>query len=362
MDSWRWIKIYSLNTYIFFILFSFSFLGKGLFANLESEDLNRFIKDSFSLGNELYVTNFSSAQPKLTDWMKNNRKILGDNPTVRYQSFFLSNNFEYVISGSLKNLEFITFQLYSLKNSENIPTNAISTRDFKYIQDNKFELIVSPKMYLQKNTLQTSSNDYILIIREFYKNDLLKDEFPSSVKIKEIYDIKNKEDLNLNISSQKITDFIEGVIIATFNLYEQLKGSSNAEIENKYKLALFPTKDNYYEGEVVELNDDEIYEITVYNLPQNLNFIWTFYNIFSRTPDYKKYNIYLNNYNTEYTSNNSYKFYLSKYKINNLKNNLETGGYSRGVLSLRITEKNIPDNFDYSIRKIKIKEVKDICH
>lgn len=325
--------------------------------NLESEDLNKFIADSFSLGNELYITNFSSTHPKLTDWMKNNRKILGDNPTVRYQSFFLSNDFEYVISGSLKNLEFITFQLYSLKNDENIPTNIVSTQDFKHIQDNNFELIVSPKLYLQKNTLQTSSNDYILIIREFYKTDLLKDKFPSSIKIKEIHDIKYKKDFNSNISPKKITNFIQGIIVSTFNLYEQLKGSSNAEIENKYKLALFPTKGNYYEGEIIELNDDEIYEITVYNLPQNLNFIWTFYNIFSRTPDYKKYDVYLNNYNTKYLSNTNYKFYLSKYKIYSLKNNLETGGYSRGILSLRITEKNIPDNFDYSIRKIKINQV-----
>lgn len=325
--------------------------------NLENEELNKFILDSFSLGNELFVTNFSSTQPKLTNWMKNNRKILGDNPTVRYQSFFLSKNLEYLISGSLKNLEFITFQLYSLKNNENIPTNVISTRDFKYIEDSSFELIVSPKLYLQKNILQTSSNDYILIIREFYKNDSLKDNFPSNIKVKEIRNIKDKKNFNLNISPQKITDFIQGIIVSTFNLYEQLKGSSNAEIENKYKLALFPTKGNYYEGEVIELNDDEIYEITVYNLPQNLNFIWTFYNIFSRTPDYKKYNIYLNNYNVKYCSKNSFKFYLSKYKINNLKNNLETGGYSRGVLSLRITEEKIPDNFDYSIRKIKINQV-----
>lgn len=325
--------------------------------NLENEELNKFILDSFSLGNELFVTNFSSTQPKLTNWMKNNRKILGDNPTVRYQSFFLSKNLEYLISGSLKNLEFITFQLYSLKNNENIPTNVISTRDFKYIEDSSFELIVSPKLYLQKNILQTSSNDYILIIREFYKNDSLKDNFPSNIKVKEIRNIKDKKNFNLNISPQKITDFIQGIIVSTFNLYEQLKGSSNAEIENKYKLALFSTKGNYYEGEVIELNDDEIYEITVYNLPQNLNFIWTFYNIFSRTPDYKKYNIYLNNYNVKYCSKNSFKFYLSKYKINNLKNNLETGGYSRGVLSLRITEEKIPDNFDYSIRKIKINQV-----
>lgn len=325
--------------------------------NLENEELNKFILDSFSLGNELFVTNFSSTQPKLTNWMKNNRKILGDNPTVRYQSFFLSKNLEYLISGSLKNLEFITFQLYSLKNNENIPTNVISTRDFKYIEDSSFELIVSPKLYLQKNILQTSSNDYILIIREFYKNDSLKDNFPSNIKVKEIHNIKDKKNFNLNISPQKITDFIQGIIVSTFNLYEQLKGSSNAEIENKYKLALFPTKGNYYEGEVIELNDDEIYEITVYNLPQNFNFIWTFYNIFSRTPDYKKYNIYLNNYNVKYCSKNSFKFYLSKYKINNLKNSLETGGYSRGVLSLRITEEKIPDNFDYSIRKIKINQV-----
>lgn len=325
--------------------------------NLENEELNKFILDSFSLGNELFITNFSSTQPKLTDWMKNNRKILGDNPTVRYQSFFLSNNLEYIISGSLKNLEFITFQLYSLKNNENIPTNVISTRDFKYIEDSNFELIVSPKLYLQKNMLQTSLNDYILIIREFYKTDSLKDNFTSNIKIKEIHNIKDKKNFNLNISPQKITDFIQGIIVSTFNLYDQLKGSSNAEIENKYKLALFPTKGNYYEGEIIELNDDEIYEITVYNLPQNFNFIWTFYNIFSRTPDYKKYNIYLNNYNVEYYSKNSFKFYLSKYKINNLKNNLETGGYSRGVLSLRITEEKIPDNFDYSIRKIKINQI-----
>lgn len=330
--------------------------------SLESEELNRFILDSFSLRNELFLTNFLSTQPKLIDWMKNNRKILGDNPTVRYQSFFLSKNFEYIISGSLKNLEFITFQLYSLNNNENIPTNVISTQDFKYIKDNKFELIVSPKLYLQKNMLQTSPNDYILIIREFYKNDLLKDNSISNIKIKEISNIKNKENLSSEISPKKITDFIQGIIVSTFNLYEQLKGSSNSEIENKYKLALFPTKGNYYEGEVVELNDDEIYEITVHNLPQNLNFIWTFYNIFSRTPDYKKYNVYLNNYNVEYHSQNSFKFYLSKHKVDNLKNNLETGGYSRGILSLRITEENIPDNFDYSIKKIKIGEVKNICH
>ncbi|WP_438527524.1 hypothetical protein [Cetobacterium sp.] len=325
--------------------------------SLERQELDRFIIDSFSLGNELFIKNASSTQPKLTDWMRNNRKILGDNPTVRYQSFFLSNNLEYIVSGSLKDLEFITFQLYSLKNNENISTNVISTRDFKYIHDESFELIVSPKFYLQKNTLQTSSNDYILIIREFYKNDSIKDKVPSNIKIKKIPSGKHKKDFNENISFTKTNDFIQGVIISTFNLYEQLKGNPNSEIENKYKLALFPTKGNYYEGEVIELDDDEVYEITVYNLPQNLNFIWTFYNIFSRTPDYKKYNVYLNNHNVEYTSENSYKMYLSKYKINNLKNNLETGGYSRGILSLRISEENIPDNFDYSIKKIKINQL-----
>ncbi|MGL6064274.1 MAG: hypothetical protein ACRC0S_04260 [Fusobacteriaceae bacterium] len=325
---------------------------------LETKELSKFILDSSSLGSELFIKNISPNQPVLTNWMKNNRKILGDNPTVRYQSFFLSNNFEYVITGSLKNLEFVTFQLYSLLKNENIPTNIISSKNFKNFNNDNFELIVSPVKYSNKNSLLTVEKDYILIIREFYKNDLMKDSHESSLQVKNISNIKNY-DISLDKPDfEKVNDFTQGTLLSTFNLYEQLKESPTSEIEEKFKLALFPTKGNYYEGEEIDLEDDEVYEVTVHNLPKNLDFIWTFYNIFSRTPDYKKYNVYLNNHNTEYTSRNTYKFYLSKIKIPDLKNSIETGGYSRGILSLRISSKNIPKNFDYDIKKIKINQIK----
>lgn len=381
MDSWRWIKIYSIKNYTTFILlFIFSYqiniFSKEIVTleplssiisefkvntkldKQENEEFNDFISDSLSLGNELFVKKSSSNNPVLTNWMENNRKILGDNPTVNYKSFFLTENSEYSITGSLENLEFVTFQLYSLINNENVPTKFISSKEFQH-NDDDFELIVSSKKHVDKDTLLTVSKDYILIIREFYKDDVIKDKYKNSIQVKKISDYQNySKSYDKKIEVKKAENFIQGILIATFNLYEQLKGSPTSEVDKKYKSALFPTEGNYYEGESIDLNDDEAYEINVYNLPKNLDYIWTFYNIFSRTPNYQKYKVYLNNHNTDYTSKYNYKFYLSKHKISNLKNSLETGGYSRGILSLRIYNKNIPEDFDYDIKKIKINQIK----
>ncbi|MBF6654626.1 hypothetical protein C3B48_02930 [Flavobacterium columnare] len=329
-----------------------------------------FLTDALSLSKEIYLENNDTNIPKFTNWIGLNRKVAGDNPSTNYYSAFISSKNNYVIKGNLGNAFYIGVQVYKQDEGYNLLSESIASEAMEISPNGDYEINLSAaNQGDKKNWLKISDDDYIIILREYYSdyNKRLKDTKTTPVidklatnSSKEIGNKEEKIDTNASF-----VNFFEGLVENSIDLTNSLSVAPNTskqevKLNPKNSNALFPSKDIFYEGIYVKLNDDEALEVTVKNQPISDYFSWTFYSPFYTTPDYSTYKVQLVKEDLMLDENNNYKFYVTKEKLN-LVNAIQTGQYNTGVLSFRYLKNKKDykmDSLDYEIKLIKLKDIK----
>lgn len=329
-----------------------------------------FLTDALSLSKEIYLENNDTNIPKFTNWIGLNRKVAGDNPSTNYYSAFISSKNNYVIKGNLGNAFYIGVQVYKQDEGYNLLSESIASEAMEISPNGDYEINLSAaNQGDKKNWLKISDDDYIIILREYYSdyNKRLKDTKTTPVidklapnSSKEIGNEEEKIDTNASF-----VNFFEGLVENSIDLTNSLSVAPNTskqevKLNPKNSNALFPSKDIFYEGIYVKLNDDEALEVTVKNQPISDYFSWTFYSPFYTTPDYSTYKVQLVKEDLILDENNNYKFYVTKEKLN-LVNAIQTGQYNTGVLSFRYLKNKKDykmDSLDYEIKLIKLKDIK----
>ncbi|AMA49601.1 MULTISPECIES: hypothetical protein [Flavobacterium] len=329
-----------------------------------------FLTDALSLSKDVYLENNDSDNPRFTNWIGLNRKIAGDNPSTNYYSAFISSKNDYVIKGNLGKAFYVGVQVYKQDEGYNLLSESIASEAMEISPNGDYEINLSAaNTGGKKNWLKISDDDYIIILREYYSdynkrlNDIKTTPIIDKLASNSSKEIENEEEkIDTNTS---FVNFFEGLVENSIDLTNSLSVAPNTskqevKLNPKNSNALFPSKDIFYEGIYVKLNDDEALEVTVKNQPISDYFSWTFYSPLYTTPDYSTYKVQLVKEDIKLDRNNNYKFYVSKEKLN-LLNAIQTGQYNTGVLSFRYLKNKKDykmDSLDYEIKLIKLKDIK----
>ncbi|OWP82821.1 hypothetical protein BWK59_13830, partial [Flavobacterium davisii] len=217
-----------------------------------------------------------------------------------------------------------------------------------------YEINLSPEnIQGQKNWLKINDEDYIIILREYYADytKRLKDtKMPPVIERQPSNSSKEIVNKNTNINTNKsFAEFFTGLVENSIDLTNSLsiapnKSKQEVRLNPKNSNALFPSKDIFYEGVYVKLKEDEALEITVEKQPLADYFSWTFYSPLYTTPDYNSYKVQLVKEELLPDSNNNYKFYVTRKKLN-IVNSIQMGQYDTGILSFRF----LKNKKDYKI-------------
>ncbi|SPE77007.1 hypothetical protein FLACOL_00996 [Flavobacterium columnare] len=345
------------------------FVKKHKVKSVKKESLV-FLTDALSLSKDIYLENNDNSTPKFTNWIGENRKVAGDNPSTNYYSAFITSKNNYVIKGNLGKAIYIGVQVYKKEEGYNLLAESISSEAMEINANGDYEINLSPEnIQGQKNWLKINDEDYIIILREYYADytKRLKDtKMPPVIERQLSNSSKEIVNKNTNINTNKsFAEFFTGLVENSIDLTNSLsiapnKSKQEVRLNPKNSNALFPSKDIFYEGVYVKLKEDEALEITVEKQPLADYFSWTFYSPLYTTPDYNLYKVQLVKEELLPDSNNNYKFYVTRKKLN-IVNSIQMGQYDTGILSFRFLKNKKDykiDSLDYEIKLIKLKDIK----
>ncbi|HBO38234.1 MAG TPA: hypothetical protein DD638_06185 [Pasteurellaceae bacterium] len=330
----------------------------------ETRDLGiDFLYDSLSLANEVFIEKSSIGSPSFVDWISPTRKVAGDNPWTRYQSTMLKGDSTYEIQGNIGNIIYMGVQVYSLRNGRNIalPEKNVSTPNINTDAKGNFRLSIGPD---PSNDIKIDTNDYMLIIREYYANGEMRNKKPAQYQI-----IQKSGDFDTPfipspaIRVAKANAFFTSLVTSTLDLTGQMGTDKNQSVDVNPNPdlvhALFPTTDNTYDGFYIHLNDDnEVLQLTG-KIPSDLIYASvTYYNPYYVTADYIKHKTYLTKDEIKPNQDGSYTIYIAKKNLQGVKNVMTTAGYSDGVIAIRYLGQEAKGvEIDFDTQLIKVDEI-----
>ncbi|MFL0109012.1 hypothetical protein [Tenacibaculum maritimum] len=343
-----------------------AFSKKHQVHSYQKESMNFFV-NTLSLAKDLLYQNNSTTAPKFTNWITLERKVAGDNPSTNYYSAFISNKHTYKIKGNKGKALYIGIQVYGKEDGFNYPSGNISSREITIEANGDYEIILSKEnLFKDTNWLPIQEEDYIVIIREYYDNYQLRlSDLKTMPYIENTSSVNSKETNTKNEGTKSnFSSFVTSLVANSIDLTNSLSkfpNSTDAKIilNPKNAAALFPSKNIFYEGVYLSLQNDEIAKVTVQNQPKCDYFSWTFYSPYYTTPNYLITKTQLTKEDVKIDEKGNYFFYIAKQSLN-IPNAIETGNYNSGVLSFRFLKsdkKFAIEKLSYDIQIQKIQEI-----
>jgi len=312
----------------------------GGLSEIEKERAGYFLACAYSVAMECYVEKGDPAEPGLTNWMSPTRKFGGDNPYTIYTQTQVDTAFVYKLSGKIGNAIYFGVQVYGYANGFNLPTANLGLNNISRGEDDSFEIYLSAKRPENvANWIPLVSGDHAFLVRQYFKDR--SPIVPAEMKIERIDNnpAKGKSYLErLANANEMLDDFILGTIDVSSLLQENALNqyaNKNAQVRApKYGGALYPTRDNRYEGCWVNLKPGEALHLHGF-LPKNTLYAsYVFYDRWYNTPDYRKINSYRTMEEIVLNPDGSFDLYVSPEQINH-PNWINTGGLYVGSYSSR---------------------------
>jgi hypothetical protein len=314
-------------------------ISAGMTA-IEKERAAFFLASAYSLVMESYVEKGDPAEPALTVWMSPTRKFAGDNPYTIYTQAPVDSNFVYKLSGKMGNAMYFGIQVYGYANGFNLPTANLGLTNIVLNSDKTFEVYLSSvKPENAVNWVKLANRDHAFLVRQYF--DDRNQVVPAELKIERI-DNNSSPGLpylkRLEKANAMLKDYILGTIdvcsILANNALNQYP-SKDAQVRTpKYGGALYPTKDNRYEGCWVSLKEGKALHLHGF-LPENTLYAsYVFYDRWYNTPDYRKINCFRTKDEIVLNADGSFDLYVSPEKVDH-PNWINTGGLYEGSYSSR---------------------------
>jgi hypothetical protein len=330
-------------------------------SEIEKERAAFFLTSAYSLVMESYVEKGDPAEPALTVWMSPTRKFAGDNPYTIYTQAPVDSNFVYKLSGKMGNAMYFGIQVYGYANGFNLPSANLGLTNIVLNSDNTFEVYLSSvKPDNVVNWVKLANRDHAFLVRQYF--DERNQVVPAELKIERV-DNNSFPGLSylkrLEKANAMLNDYILGTIdvcsILANNALNQYP-SKDAQVRTpKYGGALYPTRDNRYEGCWVSLKEGEALHLHGF-LPENTMYAsYVFYDRWYNTPDYRKINCFRTKDEIVLNADGSFDLYVSPEKVNH-PNWINTGGLYEGSYSSRYMmseETRFPEISIVNIKNIK---------
>jgi hypothetical protein len=325
---------------------------------IERERAAFFLVSTYSLVMESYVEKGDPANPELTEWMRKPRKFAGDNPNTVYIQASVSADYTYKLHGQPGSAMYIGFQVYGYQQGFNLPSSNINISDIKLNEDGSFDLIISrTKPENALNWLPLIAGDHAMLIREYFsdRNKVI----PSKLSIVRIDSNKTSGNTYLQRllhANKMLTEYILGTVdisvILKENALNQYSGKDAQVRAPKYGGALYPAKDNRYEGCWVSLQKGQALKVHG-RIPENTPYAsYVFYDRWYNTPTYPDVNCYRTKDEIYLNNDGTFDLYISPEKIDH-PNWLNTGGLYEGSYSSRYLQSQSSEYPEISVVEIR---------
>jgi hypothetical protein len=332
--------------------------AEGLSA-VEQEHASRFMYSAFDLVMESYVFKGDPARPALTVWMNSYRKFGGDNPHTIYTQFPVDEHYTYRLKGKLGNAFYFGTQVYGMQAGFNLATANLGLPDLKREKDGSIIIYLSAKRPAEaRNWIPITTGDHAVLLREYFKG---KKNTAGQFSIERV-DSSNIEVSTYADRLKKANHMMVDYIAGTLEVCDLLKTNSlnqypdpRAEVRKpKYGGALYPTKDNKYEGFWVSLKPGEAIHLHG-KPPANTPYAsYVFYDRWYTTPDYKTIQSYLTNEELTLNKDGSFDMYISPEEVKH-PNWINTGGLYEGSFAIRYLLSGAADFPE--VKLVKLSEV-----
>lgn len=265
----------------------------------EADDLRsrEFVLHTFSLGTELWVLKADPADPHFTEWEHPWRKFGGDNPWTIYSSAPLDPANTYRITGDTGDSLYLGFQLYACQGGLNIPTGNTNGDQLQLGSGGRFELVLSAERPVEaENWLQLAPEDELLIVRQYRHRGT---DRPGQLNIERLGPFTGQQP-PFNQRLTRAAMWSRAGVLGTMEITDLMRASAvnrfpppgAAVRAPRYGNALYPTKDNVYDGCLLRLNEGEGLRLRG-RLPAARYVSFVFYDVWFTTPDYRRVRSYL---------------------------------------------------------------------
>lgn len=299
-----------------------------------------FLVSAYSLMMQAVVERGNPGYPMISEWMEPPRKFGGDNPYTIYSQIPISTEFTYRLTAKIGSAIYLGVQAYGSAQGFNIPTEGISIDKMKLNTDGSFDLYIGRNRPAEAiNFLQISDGDHAAIVRQYF--DSRVGNIPATIAIVRVDDNPSTGPTYLQRLTKgidMINDYIMGTIevstLLSEGAYNNYAPKDAVVRQPKYGGALYPTKDNRYEGCWVDLKEGQAMRVHGY-LPKDTPYAsYVFYDRWYNTPSYPEVNCFRTMDELALNADGSFDIYISPETINH-PNWLNTGGLYVGSYSTR---------------------------
>ncbi|MGB0907578.1 MAG: DUF1214 domain-containing protein [Maricaulaceae bacterium] len=326
------------------IAVSFEAAGAKVYAATtdarEREDGLRYLTQLLSAAIEMKVSKGDRARPAFTDWMGDDRKILGDSPDAVYHTAEISGDHIYEVTGTREMAEYFGMMIYGRAvNGWNKVGANINSETMTFDAQGRFRVqIGGTEPSDGGDWLPLTSDSHMVMVRQYFHNRADKTEARFTIRNVNTLPPAPPSDTVLAARLREATAFFNGSLDGTLALSEMLIETPNSNSPPKRYNAdfggiFYPTDDNQYLGTwfAVEAGEALMIEGTAPNVDY-----WSvsLQNRWLQSLDYENYQVSLDNRKITLDENGRYRIVVSAQKPDS-GDWLDTAGYNSGLIAIR---------------------------
>jgi hypothetical protein len=316
-------------------------------GQLEQERALFFLLSAYDLATEMWFQKGDPAAPVLTNWELPYRKYGGDNPTTIYLSAPVSPNLRYRLRGPIGEAVYAGVQVYTKGPGFNAPSANISDTALLGSGREIDLLIGGSDPGDGRPWLPLVADDYLVMVRLY---DRFVPGNPPPIALS-CLDAPSPE-LPWSARADKAEEFFREAVLSTISVTEALRSAGvnsypppGAAVKApRYTGALFPTRDNVYDGFYLSLEPNQALRLR--GRPPTARF-WSFvfYDRWFNTPDIPAHRCFLTGTDIQLDADGRYEVVLAPRDPGH-RNWIDTAGLTEGIFAIRYLlpqERSLPE-------------------
>lgn len=315
---------------------------------LEQERALFFLLSAYDLATEMWFQKGDPTAPVLTNWELPYRKYGGDNPTTVYLSAPVSPSLRYRLRGPIGEAVYAGVQVYTKGPGFNAPSANISDTALLGNGREIDLLIGGPDPGDGRPWLPLAADDYLVMVRLYHR---FVPGAPPPIDIS-CLDADPGVRMPWSVRAEKAREFFDEAVLSTIAVTEALRSAGvnsypppGAAVKApRYTGALFPTRDNVYDGFYLRLEPNQALRLRG-EAPLARFWSLVFYDRWFNTPDIPAHRCFLTGTDVQLDFDGRYEVVLAPRDPGH-PNWIDTAGLTEGIFAIRYLlpqERSVPE-------------------
>lgn len=306
-------------------------------GQLEQERALFFLLSAYDLATEMWYQKGDPTAPALTNWEMPYRKYGGDNPTTIYLSAPVSPDLRYRLRGPIGDAVYAGVQVYTKGPGYNAPSANISDTALLGSGREVDLLIGGTDPGDGTPWLPLVADDYLVMLRLYHRTVPVAPP-PLSITC---LNAPAGAGVTGSVRADAAEAFFREAVLSTMSVTEALRDAGvnsypppGAEVKTpRYTGALFPTRDNVYDGFYLSLGPGQALRLRG-KAPTARFWSFVFYDRWFNTLDIPAHRCFLTGSDIELDAEGRYEVVLAPRDPGH-PNWIDTGGLTGGIFAIR---------------------------